>query len=146
MKGRRCDTCKEEKAITDFYRNKSKHDGIASTCKFCATRMLDKHRRTSKYKRNMLDRQRRYREEFPEKAKANRLARYAKIVGWLQQPESCEDCKKLLPKLEMAHIDYNEPLKIRWLCTKCHRNFDKNREQMYESKNIQTNMGDHHTG
>jgi hypothetical protein len=30
----------------------------------------------------------------------------------------CEKCNN--PKAEMHHLDYNNPLLIRWLCRKCH--------------------------
>ena len=37
--------------------------------------------------------------------------------------QPCEICG--VEKAEAHHDDYNEPLKIRWLCFKCHRNWHK---------------------
>lgn len=124
MDKQKCDTCKKEKSLDCFYKNKSKKNGIASTCKLCATKLLDKHRKTSKFKRNALDRQREYRRKYPERNRAHQLAQYARKKGWIVTRNTCEDCGEK-KRLEMAHIDYSRPLDIRWLCTPCHREFDK---------------------
>jgi len=47
-------------------------------------------------------------------------------IGALVRPESCEACQspwdKAIPKTKPLahHDDYNKPLEVRWLCTKCH--------------------------
>ena len=55
---------------------------------------------------------------YPEKWRARRLARYAIKIGQLKKLP-CEVCGN--KKVEGHHKDYNEPLKINWVCIKHHR-------------------------
>ena len=41
---KRCDTCKEHQPYTEFYNNRYKHDGYASTCKTCSKGNSDRKR------------------------------------------------------------------------------------------------------
>jgi hypothetical protein len=43
--------------------------------------------------------------------------------GDLVRPAECEQCR-IACKPDAAHYDYNEPLRVRWLCRKCHRRWD----------------------
>ena len=45
-------------------------------------------------------------------------------VGNIIKPGACEDCGATKRKIEAAHYDYNEPLKIKWLCRSCHVKWD----------------------
>lgn len=45
--------------------------------------------------------------------------------GELTRPTNCEECGQHKKRIEGAHTDYNKPLVVRWLCTPCHRAFDK---------------------
>jgi hypothetical protein len=66
-----------------------------------------------------------------EKVKAQRLARRALLRGEIKRPEICEICSRVQIKyptriiapapIEMHHEDYNEPLKIQWLCKEHHK-------------------------
>jgi len=43
--------------------------------------------------------------------------------GWLVRPDACSKCggpPTGKTKIEGHHDDYNEPLKVRWLCRRCH--------------------------
>lgn len=42
----------------------------------------------------------------------------------IQRPKTCEECGAT-GKIEAAHFNYDEPLRIRWLCCSCHRHWDK---------------------
>lgn len=46
-----CATCKENKSLTEFYRNKTKSDGFTSSCKICVKKNAVDHRRS----RNAID-------------------------------------------------------------------------------------------
>lgn len=57
------------------------------------------------------------------KQSARAIAYYALKIGKIKKPEVCENCS-LEGRLEMHHKSYYEPLKIRWLCGRCHRRFE----------------------
>jgi len=67
-----------------------------------------------------------HRKHRPTRAarKAQSLIRYHVESGKLQRPEACEECGKA-EKIEAAHFNYDEPLRVRWLCCSCHRRWDK---------------------
>lgn len=43
--------------------------------------------------------------------------------GTLVRPDRCERCGAV-GWIEAAHIDYSQPLDVRWLCRPCHRRWD----------------------
>lgn len=56
---------------------------------------------------------------------AQSLIAYHVKVGNMVRPKRCEECKETGRKIEAAHFNYEEPLKVRWLCQSCHRKWDK---------------------
>ena len=59
-------------------------------------------------------------ERYPEKIKAREMVHNALITGRLISTCWCEDCGENLTEVA-HHEDYNQPLKVVWLCRKCHR-------------------------
>ena len=55
---------------------------------------------------------------YPQKMKARALA-YAAIRSGKLLRQDCEECGD--PKTQTHHPDYRSPMKIKWLCVKCHR-------------------------
>ncbi len=63
-----------------------------------------------------------------EQARAYRIFRTAVLRGDLVRPTSCEACGQTPPLTKRGfsriqghhHIGYHEPLKVQWLCVKCH--------------------------
>ena len=55
---------------------------------------------------------------------AQSLLRYYVIKGKIKKPVICEECKQM-KKIEAAHYNYDQPLRVRWLCISCHRKWDK---------------------
>lgn len=45
--------------------------------------------------------------------------------GALIRPDQCEECASTGKPVEGAHYDYDEPLKVRWLCRSCHKKWDR---------------------
>lgn len=45
----------------------------------------------------------------------------------------CETCGSA-GRIEGAHLDYSQPLKVKWLCIKCHRILDKNEPHSVQKK------------
>jgi len=53
------------------------------------------------------------------------LVRYYVLAGLLDRPTACEECGSTGQAIEAAHHNYDEPLRVRWLCRSCHRRWDK---------------------
>ena len=130
----RCGACLEFKPFEDFYKNKRTVFGITSACKKChmessiRTRDKEKARERNKlYARRAFiktpeefkERWRKYKREPNEKTRARILLHSALKKGQVIKPEVCEECQKPL-KLTAHHEDYNNPLKVVWLCYECH--------------------------
>ncbi|MFQ6047992.1 MAG: hypothetical protein ACE5K7_01350 [Phycisphaerae bacterium] len=46
-------------------------------------------------------------------------------AGHITRPSVCEECGATDRKIEAAHYDYDEPLRVRWLCRSCHVRWDR---------------------
>jgi len=66
-----------------------------------------------------LETTRKYEKENPEKIKAQRKVRVAIRSGKLIRPKHCEICK-CETKVHAHHEDYNKPLEVIFMCSKCH--------------------------
>jgi len=55
----------------------------------------------------------------PEKRKAHIAVGNAVRDGTLKKPNRCEDCGEN-GLIHGHHEDYSQPLKVDWLCTRCH--------------------------
>jgi hypothetical protein len=62
----------------------------------------------------------------PEAHAARSAVQYALRIGTLTRPDRCQnpDCGKV-GKVEAAHEDYSQQLDVKWLCTSCHRKWDR---------------------
>ncbi len=56
---------------------------------------------------------------------AQSLLRYHVQAGNIVRPMTCEECGATDRPIEGAHFNYDEPLRVRWLCISCHRRWDK---------------------
>lgn len=63
------------------------------------------------------------RKKFPSESRARAIANHAIRDGKLF-PQVCEVCGE--EKTQAHHDDYNYPLKVRWLCVKCHNEWHMN--------------------
>ncbi len=61
-----------------------------------------------------------------EKKRANRRVWYALKHGYLVKGP-CEACG--CEKVQAHHDDYSKPLVVRWFCTKCHKQKDRERQE-----------------
>ena len=60
-----------------------------------------------------------YRNNHPEKAKANGIINDMLRYGKLERPTKCSVCG-VECKPQAHHPDYSKPTEVIWLCTKCH--------------------------
>lgn len=56
---------------------------------------------------------------------AQSLVRYHVQAGNLVRPDAREECGATNRRIEAAHFNYDEPLRVRWLCRSCHVRWDK---------------------
>lgn len=59
-----------------------------------------------------------------ESASACRKLRYHVETGKIIKPKKCEQCGNSA-RIEGAHFNYKEPLRVRWLCRSCHVKWDR---------------------
>ena len=133
---RYCSKCKAMKELTEFYKSRSRKDGLQCYCKECCRKITQKYQQTEtgkvvsrkgqqKYRQSEAGRagrqnsSQKYRQLYPEKFKAHDAVKYAVSTGKLLRPNHCESCfKECRP--EGHHEDYSKPLEVEWLCTECH--------------------------
>lgn len=60
-----------------------------------------------------------WKERNPQATKAKDALRAAIKSGKVKKPSKCSKCGSGGP-LEAHHVNYNQPLRVLWLCTKCH--------------------------
>ncbi len=85
-----------------------------------------------KYRYKKIQKQR-----YPERVKArNTLHRLVK-TNKIQRPNFCSDCGIKVEKenIQGHHKDYNQPLKVEWLCRDCHKRKHKIPEIVIINKN-----------
>lgn len=56
---------------------------------------------------------------------AQSLVRYHVQAGNILRLDACEECGATDRRIEAAHYDYDDPLRVRWLCRSCHVRWDK---------------------
>jgi len=102
MESKRCSKCKKVKLLSEYNKRPDRKSGYRSECRKCEyDRQYERARRE------------------PHKIRAKNLARVGTKKGKLQKPLFCERCFKV-KKLDRHHPDYSKPLKIVWLCRRCH--------------------------
>lgn len=76
---------------------------------------------------NDIDNANRYRENHPDRIRANALVAMAIRKGELIRPDTCGKCgmppRTDKQSIHAHHDDYTKPLDVRWLCPSCHRQF-----------------------
>jgi hypothetical protein len=102
MDVKQCNSCGEFKYLSEYSPDKT-ISGLRGQCKTC---------------QYVVQSNRYYAEKYKPQAKEK--ARQAYKKGKLQKPLFCENCHEDKP-LDKHHPDYRKPLKVEWLCRKCHR-------------------------
>lgn len=125
---KRCFKCNTIKPLTDFYKHSKMADGHLGKCKECTKSDVRKHRfendSVREYDRKRGSRRsyekiKEYRESNPKKYKAHTMVGNAVRDGKLIKADCCEECGSDF-SLNAHHDDYNYPLSVRWLCSRCH--------------------------
>lgn len=156
MKRKVCFKCNKRKGIDGFYKHPAMAHGVLGKCKECAKKDVKENRLKNseyyraydklRYKRDdkIINRQKKYlktkegksakkrsikayNDRYPTKKKAHIITRAAIRDGKLTK-SPCKKCGN--KKVEAHHTNYFKPLKIMWLCSKCHAEWHKK----YEAK------------
>ena len=123
-----CFKCKISKPLSDFYRHSQMADGHLGKCKECTKKDVREHRFENdsvreydrkRGSRRSYEKTKEYRENNPKKYKAHTMVGKAIRDGTLVKPECCEQCGSNFA-LNAHHDNYNFPLEVRWLCSRCH--------------------------
>jgi len=115
---RKCTKCKKLLTILNFY--KETNGRWKSWCKRCCNDYINNWRKKNpeRFKHNNKVKQQRYRDKNPLKTHARNAIKKALREGQLHKTP-CEICYKR--KVEAHHSNYLEPLQVRWLCMKHHK-------------------------
>ena len=129
---KRCPKCNTVKPLSQFYKTKS---GVQSYCMLCSKKIIgdwqkankDKynayqsaHRRANKPKYNAI--KQRHREKYPGRQKARQLTAWYRKTRDILGIE-CISCGTR-ENVEFAHLRYDLPYLVIFLCHTCHKNFD----------------------
>jgi hypothetical protein len=146
MNTKTCFKCKTEKPLGAFYAHPMMADGHLGKCKECTKvdaqrqRMLNvsdpewvrQERERCRLKairyraaggkpsaEALRKGQEKHRLKNPDKCRTRCRTYRAMLKGTITKKTECECCGAT-GRLHKHHVDYNKPLDIRWLCTKCH--------------------------
>lgn len=109
----KCSKCRKLKAITFFWRNKTRKNGFEAWCKACRKSYYNQ----PKYRLLHAIRTAKNIHKYPDRHKARLLAdnNREKMIG-----DRCDNCGDNRAILHMHHKDYKKPLEVITLCVKCH--------------------------
>lgn len=141
---KKCSSCKKEKSLDNFYKNKTRGDGYRAICKDCAKKKDQEWRKNNRKKHN--DGSKRWYHKNHQKSKEinkNNYEKYSRkrrnLVTRIMSENPCSCCgEKRIPCLDFHHLNAEEKentiAKLRTvnkvleevgkcivLCSNCHR-------------------------
>lgn len=118
-----CFKCGQTKPLSEFYVHPQMADGHLNKCKEC-TRKERMARAIENPEREFELRMRVF-NNHPTLRSLRRATEAAIACGRLTKPTACEVCGEVPSvRMEAHHLDYSDPLRVIWCCTKCHDNLD----------------------
>jgi ribosome-binding protein aMBF1 (putative translation factor) len=158
MNTKKCKICGIEKPLDDFYKHKDIDDGNLNICKECKKQYsntyrennLEKVREYDRNRPNALERIKKQKEALKNdiikykknqeaknnwnrnnklKRNAHNKVKRAIEKGILVKPLYCELCGSTI-KIEAHHYDYNKPLDVIFVCSKCHHQLHKDTREI----------------
>lgn len=148
-----CFKCNVRKPLTEFYKHSGMADGHLNKCKECNKKdtqdnikknhdyylEYDRERanlphrvearklyiQTEQGKEALRRAKTKWREDNVIKRSASLIIGNAVRDGKILKPLNCEVCNSKPKRLHGHHDDYNYPMAVRWLCSKCHTAWHK---------------------
>lgn len=137
-----CFKCNVEKELKEFYKHSQMKDGHLNKCKKCTKKdvkvnydkNIDYYRSYEKTEKRILSKRKRakgytkkYKEKNPKKRQAHIIVGNSIRSGALIRPNICSECERT-QNIQAHHDDYNKPLEVRWLCSRCHIKWHKHNQ------------------
>ncbi len=133
-----CRGCGKLSPLSNYYKHDTGKDGHQNICKPCKREKFRDHyknnvdritARIKEYQKTSEGRKAHYkaykneRERNFEKYSARRKLHYAIKTNQIDKPNNCQEClaKFTSREIHAHHIDYSEPLIVKWLCVLCHK-------------------------
>jgi ribosomal protein L34E len=117
---KRCCSCKEYKAFTEFHKDRRGHEGLAYSCKSCAGQRGSYHH--ARRMKEEPDYRRAMKNRYIKSAHNLTVGEYEEL---LTAQKECAICKILLESLAKGnvHLDHDHATNKRreFLCTNCNR-------------------------
>jgi len=124
---KKCQKCSS--TLNLVLNSKNKNGCIQYICRECNTKRLREYRNTELGKQKTFNAVYKSIDKFPERQKARISVFYAVRNGKLKKPNMCSACKT--EKIVFAHhLNYFEPLKVKWVCRNCHFVIHKNHQKV----------------
>lgn len=125
MENKQCCRCSTVKTVGEFYKSKCAKDGLSRYCRDCCKIVQKEWATNNRERKRAINKK--WVERHSERRKAmnrstNALWRAIR-AGNVIRGTTCETCGSG-QTIEACHDDYNQPLKVKWLCIKCHRLWD----------------------
>lgn len=139
-----CIVCKKDQPTTEFYAHAQMADGLFGKCKTCCKEQANALRIKKLQDPNWVTKERQrcrlkaekyrqsgvvfktsnvvkhaWRKRNRVKSRAHCAAVRAVRNGKIERKTICEKCG-VEGKLHKHHPDYSQPLKVEWICPKCH--------------------------
>ena len=123
-----CNTCGEEKPLSEYHKHARMKDGHLNRCKVCNNEKLRKYRQTDTYKaikhkytqsEKGITTRNKWHTEYRKIAEVKRKRKAVNAARFIKERQPCEVCGD--ENTEKHHDDYDKPLEVRWLCFKHHR-------------------------
>jgi ribosomal protein S27AE len=151
-KEKKCFKCGEIKPLSEYYKHSKMADGHVNKCKECAKKDAMKNRKDNieyyqEYDRNRSNLPHRVDARYQySKTENYRISHNSATSRWnknnqkkkyaitmignairdkkLDKPSKCSNCNSE-GRIHGHHDDYDKPIEVRWLCSKCHRSWHK---------------------
>lgn len=134
-----CIKCDTTKPVSEFYKSMLRVKRNVGECRDCTISRVQANNKkphrlayftTDEFKRKTIKKFHKYNKMYPNRRRVREEVINAVKRGELVRPAKCEQCDSS-ENIEAHHDDYNKPLSVRWLCSKCHGFWHRHNTPVY---------------